>query len=176
MQPNWDDRAAFCTVCGAPLEVREVFGARRKTCTACDYIQFRSPACAAAAVVARGREIVLVRRAIEPYQGQWGLPAGFQDYWETPEEAAIREVREETGLEVHISRLLDVWYNRDDPRKRANVAVYLARPVAGALRASDDASDAGFFSLERLPEKIAFENNQTILRRLLREFPTGDIQ
>ena len=176
MSPNWEDRAAFCIVCGAGLEQREVFGAIRKTCTACDYIQFRSPAGAAAVVVVRGREILLVRRRIEPYLGLWGFPAGFQDYWETPQEAAAREVLEETGLEIAIERLLDVCYTRDDPRKRSNVVVYLARPVAGTLRAADDAADAAFFSLDGLPDEIAFENNQAILRRLARDFPTGDIE
>ena len=175
MAGNWEDRAAFCIVCGAGLQEREVFGALRKTCTVCDYIQFRSPACAAAAVVVRGREILLVRRGIEPYRGLWGFPAGFQDYWETPREAAVREVLEETGMEIEVERLLDVRYTRDDPRKRANVVVYLARAVAGTLRASDDADDAAFFSLDRLPEGIAFENNQAILRQLMQDFPTGDI-
>lgn len=117
-----------------------------------------------------------MQRGIEPYLGFWGFPAGFQDYWETAEEAVIREVSEETGLTIRIERLLDVCYTRDDPRKRSNVAVYLARAVAGALCAADDASDAAFFSLDELPETIAFENNQIILRRLQRQFPTGDIE
>ena len=175
MPPNWDDRAAFCLVCGAPLEQRQVFGAARKCCTACDYIQFRSPACAAAAVVVEGRDILLVRRGIRPYLDHWGFPAGFQEYWEGPEEAAVREVREETGLQVELRGLLDVRYTRDDPRKRVNVTVYLAQPVAGSLRAADDAAEVRFFSLDALPKRIAYENNQLILQRLLREFPTGDI-
>ncbi len=172
---NWDDRAAFCIVCGAALTEREVFGSQRKACTACDYVQFRSPACAAAAVVVRGRDIVLVQRGIPPYLGQWGLPGGFQDYWETPREAAEREVREETGLEIRIERLLDVAYTRDDPRKRVNVAVYLAQAVAGTLRAADDARDVAFFPLDELPGEIAFENSRAILSALQRDFPTGDI-
>ena len=43
-------------------------------------------------VVARGRDVLLVKRGIEPYRGHWGLPAGFQEYWESPEEAAVREI------------------------------------------------------------------------------------
>ncbi len=175
MPANWDDRAAFCTVCGARLEERQVFGARRKCCTACDYVQFRSPACAAAVVVARGREVLLVRRAIAPYRGQWGLPAGFQDYLEAPEAAAMREVREETGLEVRLLRLIDVRYTTDDPRKRANVVVYLGEAVAGTLRAADDATEVRFFSLDALPSRIAFANNRAILDRLQQDHPTGDI-
>ena len=176
MTANWEDRAAFCIVCAAPLEVREVFGSERKACTACDYVQFRSPASAAATVVARGREVLLVQRGIRPFRGHWGFPAGFQDYWETAEEAALRETREETGLEVELLRLLDVWYTRDDPRKRVNVVVYLARPVAGTLAAADDARDARFFSLDDLPDEIAFENGRALLARLRAEFPDRDIE
>jgi 8-oxo-dGTP diphosphatase len=175
MTASWDDRAAYCQLCGAPLRWRSVFGADRKACTACDYVQFRSPACAAGAVVARGREVLLVRRAIPPYLGHWGIPAGFQDYWETPEEAAVREVREETGLQVELLRLLDVRYTTDDPRKRVNFVVYFARPVAGELQPADDAAEVRFFSLDALPEQIAFQNNQAILRRLLQEHPKGDL-
>ena len=176
MGQNWEDRAQYCVVCGAALEERQAFGAVRKACTRCDYIQFRSPATASAAVVARGREVLLVKRGIEPYLGCWGFPAGFQDYHESPEEALIREVAEETGLTVQIVRLLDLCYTLDDPRKRSNVAVYLATAVAGTLCAADDAADAAFFSLDELPEPIAFQNNQLILQRLLRDFPTGDIE
>ena len=89
MATDWEAKAAFCPVCGAKLHERHCFGAMRKACTVCDYIQFRSPAAAAATVVVRGREVLLVRRAIEPYRGCFGLPAGFQEYGESPEEAAL---------------------------------------------------------------------------------------
>lgn len=176
MSSNWEDRATYCIVCGARLAERTVFGAQRKACTACDYVQFRSPACAAAAVVCRGREIVLIQRGIEPFRGHWGLPGGFQDYWEAPEEAARREVLEETGLQIEISRTLGVYYTEDDPRKRSNVVIYLAHAVAGTLCPADDAADARFFALDALPEKIAFQNNVTVLRELARQFPTGEIR
>jgi 8-oxo-dGTP diphosphatase len=173
---DWESRLRFCPLCAAPLELRDSFGRPRKTCSACDYIQFRSPAAAAAVVAARGRDIVLVQRAIEPYRGQWGLPAGFQEYGETPEEAAIREAREETGLEVRIRRLLDLRYARDDPRKRVNVAIYLAEVVAGDMAAADDAADVRLFDLDALPEAIAFESNRHVLAALRRQCPHGEIR
>ena len=123
----------------------------------------------------RGREVLLVQRGIEPFRGRWAFPAGFQDAWESPQEAAVREVREETGLEIRLGELLDVCYATDDPRKRVNVVVYLAEPVAGTLCASDDAQDVRYFSLDDLPGEIAFESTRTILRRLQLAFPTGDI-
>jgi 8-oxo-dGTP diphosphatase len=173
---NWDDRAAFCPLCGAGLVEELLYGAQRKTCSACEYIQFRSPASAAAVVVAHGRDILLVQRAIDPYRGEWGFPAGFQEYWEGPEEAAVREAREETGLDVRIVRLLDLRYTTDDSRKRVNVAVYLARAVGGTLCAADDACAARYFALDDLPSPIAFQNTRDVLARLQREFPRGDIE
>jgi 8-oxo-dGTP diphosphatase len=175
MTGSWDDRAAFCPLCGADLAEATLYGAPRKTCTRCEYIQFRSPAGAAAVVIARGREILFVQRAIEPYRGAWGFPAGYQEYWEALQETAVREAREETGLQIRIERLLDLRYTTDDPRKRANVAVYLARAVGGTLRAADDARDARYFSLDALPEPIAFQNNRDMLQRLLHDYPHGDI-
>jgi 8-oxo-dGTP diphosphatase len=172
---QWYARAAFCLLCGSPLEVRDLFGLPRPACTRCDFILFRSPAPASAAVVVDGRHLLLVERAIEPYRGAWGFPAGFQEYGETPAEAAVRETREETGLEIHVLRVLDLVYTKDDPRKRANLAVYLARAVAGELCPADDARDARFFDLDDLPEPIAFENNRAILSRLRQQFPHGDI-
>ncbi|MEE2887134.1 MAG: NUDIX domain-containing protein [Planctomycetota bacterium] len=169
-----EQRAAFCLVCGTSLEAREIFGRRRRACPACNFIVFESTACAAGAVVVRGREVLLVRRAIDPGKGRWGFPAGFQDYGESLTETAVREVREETGLGVDPVRLLDVVLSRDNPRKLVNLVVYLARVVAGELVAADDALEARFFPVDDLPEDLAFENNRQILDRLVRETPTGD--
>lgn len=175
MRGNWDDEATYCLLCGERLEEREIHGAVRKACSACPYIAFRSLGCASVTLVIRGREILMVRRGIEPYRGCWGLPGGFQDYWESPVEAARREVREETGLEVRIERILDVCYTTDDPRKRVNAVVFLGSPVAGELRAGDDASEVRYFLLDDLPEEIAFESSRAILQRVRDDHPKGDI-
>jgi 8-oxo-dGTP diphosphatase len=131
-------------------------------------VLYANPAAASCAVVVRGRDVCLVRRRIEPYRGHWTLPAGFQEYDESPLDAAVREAREECGLEVEVVRLLDVFYTTDDARKRGNLAVFLARPVGGSLRAGDDALEAGFFGIDELPDPIGFVNNRRILE-LLRE-------
>lgn len=113
------------------------------------------------------RRVLMVRRAISPFKGAWALPAGFQDLDESPAEAAIREIREETGIEVVIRRLLDLLFIPDDPRKPANVAVFLCRAIGGELRAGDDALEAAWFPLDALPEEIAFDNRERILRPLI---------
>jgi len=168
--------ARFCLRCGTALLRSLRFGRQRPVCSGCGFVLFRSPATGAAAVVVRGREVLLVQRGIEPYRGHWGFPAGYQDYGESAAEAAVRETREETGLEIRIERILDVLYTRDDPRKQANLIVFLARAVAGDLRAADDADDARFFPLDACPEDIAFDNNRLLLERLRRDLPKGDFR
>jgi ADP-ribose pyrophosphatase YjhB (NUDIX family) len=170
-----EQRAAFCLVCGAGLERRLAFGRPRLACPACSFIVFENTPCAAGAVVVRGREVLLIRRAIEPALGRWCFPAGFQDYGETPRQTAVREVREETGLSIRLLRLLDVVLSRDNPRKLVNLVVYLAAAVEGELHPADDALEARFHPLDDLPADLAFDNNRQILRQLVDEFPSGDI-
>src|SRR5262249_23611935 len=88
---------------------------------------------------------------------------------ETPAEAAVREAREETGIRVEVTRLLDVLYTRDDPRKPGNLAVYLCRALGGRLRAGDDAEAVRFFPLSAVPREIGFRNNRIVMARLRRE-------
>lgn len=144
-----------------------VEGRERQSCPACPFVLYANPASASAAVVVREKvEVLLVRRAIEPFKGSWALPAGYQEMDEDPAAAAVREVREETGLSVSVERLMELIYVPDDPRKPANVAVFECRPTGGVLRAGSDALEVGWFHLERLPEFMGFDNNRGILERL----------
>jgi len=170
-----EEPAAYCLWCGATMVERRLFGRLRKACPECPYIHFRATPTAVGALVCRGREVLLVRRAIDPGKGQWSFPAGFQDYGETAEQTAQREVLEETGLRIRLGRVLDVALSHANPHKLVNVIVYLARDIAGELAAADDALEARFFSLEDLPSNIGFEGNRDVLLRLQRLFPSGDI-
>ena len=168
----WQRRAKHCPLCAAELERGRVEGRERTRCARCSFVLFENPASAAAAVVLdHRRHVLLVRRAIEPYRGQWALPAGYQEIDETLEGAAVREVREETGVEIEVVALLDLFFVPEDLRKPANVAVYLCRPVGGALLAGEDALEAAWFDLEALPADLGFENGPRILDRLRRRSP-----
>lgn len=161
-------RPRFCIACGAALEPREVEGRSRLVCSACDRVSYENPVPAAAAVVRRGQQILLVRRAIEPRRGSWGLPAGYQEIDESPETTAVREVREETGLLVRVTGLLDVLPTLDDPRKRSLLIVYRAEEVGGDLLPGSDCDEVGFLRLDELPDDLAFHNDRMILERLRR--------
>ena len=159
--------ARHCPLCGGDFAPAVVEGRTRQVCTRCRYVLYANPAAASAGVVidAQGR-VLLVRRAIDPHRGRWALPAGYQEIDETPQAAAAREVREETGLEVEVGPLFDLLFVTDNPAKTANLAVFLCRPVGGSLAAGDDADDVRFFPLDALPAEIGFENTTRILGRL----------
>ncbi|MBM3986119.1 MAG: NUDIX hydrolase [Planctomycetes bacterium] len=158
----------FCSTCGARLEPRDIGGRERCWCPACRVVVWENPVPAAAVVVRRPGEVLLCRRAIEPYAGSWTLPAGYQEVDETTETTAVREVREETGLVVRLTGLLDVLTTDDDPRKAAILVVYEAVEVDGELLPGDDAQEAAFHRLDALPEPLGFRNHRLVLDRLRR--------
>ena len=108
------------------------------------------PLPSSSALVLDGRErVLLVRRGREPEPDAWSLPAGLIRYGETAEEAAAREVLEETGIRVAIGGLLGV-YDLIGPGYHYVVICFLARPVGGQLRPGPDVEDARWFAIKEL--------------------------
>ncbi|HEV8129537.1 MAG TPA: NUDIX domain-containing protein [Candidatus Eisenbacteria bacterium] len=156
--------ARYCALCGTRMRRKREHGVMRPTCPRCGFIAYRNPAPACGVLITRNGRVLLARRAHEPRLGAWGIPAGFMEYGEHPETTAVREVREETGLVVKLRGLFGVYAGRDDPRTRAVLILYRARETGGRLEAGDDASEVGFFPLDRLPEPLAFKAHQEALR------------
>ncbi len=165
----------FCSYCGGALLERAIEGRARRVCARCGRVLYQHPALGAVAAVLRGAQILLVKRSIEPFRGHWTLPAGYLEIDEEPWEAARRETREETGLEIEQVELLGVLTNRDDHRRNGIVVAYLARPVGGELAAGDDAEDARFFELSALPPDLGFLNNRRLLETLARRLASGEL-
>jgi ADP-ribose pyrophosphatase YjhB (NUDIX family) len=149
-----DGDSRFCSSCGGRLS--EPAGGRTpQTCGSCGRQHFRDPKVGVGVVVhdADGR-LLLVRRGVEPAAGKWALPAGFLDSGEDPREAARREAQEETGLDVMVGRVIDVYPGEPG----SGVTFFLsfaAEVVGGELRAGDDATEVGFFARDALPD-LAF--------------------
>src|SRR3954469_1913573 len=156
--------ANFFPLCGPPTEMPQRFGIPRPICSACGHIVFFSPAVAVLALITQDDKVLLVQRLNDPKKGLWVTPAGFMEWDEDPAEAARREVQEETGLDVHIDRLLDVFHTPDDGGLADVVIAYAASIVGGTLQAADDAQDAAWFTRASLPE-LAFLPTQRILAR-----------
>jgi 8-oxo-dGTP diphosphatase len=159
----------YCPHCGAVLDEVDDGGKTRMKCSDCGFIQYINPSPAAGILVRddEGR-VLLVRRKIDPFRGLWTMPAGFIEYGEEAAGTAVRELEEETGLVIEIERTYAVESCRDDPRGDTVLVLYEGRIKGGKLRAGDDADEAGFFSLDSLPE-IAFACQRRVLDRLIGE-------
>jgi len=142
----------FCSQCGAKFEEKVIDHRRRLYCPACGFVQYQNPVPAAAVTIIQDGKILLVKRAVEPRKGLWSLPAGFLEIDESVEECAVRELKEETNLDVELSRLLAVYSVFDDPRYICLLVVYSGKILGGELKSGDDAADARFFPPSALPE------------------------
>ncbi|MFQ5453744.1 MAG: NUDIX domain-containing protein, partial [Candidatus Zixiibacteriota bacterium] len=111
----------FCPLCGEALKEEKIDNHQRMICTreVCDFIYYQNPIPAAGAIIVENNKILLVKRAHPPKIGWWCLPAGFMEWKEHPAQTAVREVAEETGLNIKITSFFDVYSSTDDPRSNS---------------------------------------------------------
>jgi 8-oxo-dGTP diphosphatase len=150
----------FCVECGTALEPRPAFGKTRPVCPECGKVHFDDPKVAVGVVADIDGRIVLGKRAHEPMLGRWSFPSGFLDAGEVVEEAAVREVAEETGLEVRIDRLLGVY---STPGNRVVFIAFAGTVVGGQLVAGEECLEVATFPPDALPE-MAFPHDGEIMR------------
>ena len=158
----------FCPPCGGPLESRLLKGDDRPrlVCSVCGFIFYLDPKLAVGTVIADDRkQIVLVKRAIEPGYGKWVFPGGYVDRGEEVQHAAVREAREETGLDVRIDRLINIYsYTGHTPV----IVVYAATMTGGSLACDNEGLEARFFEPETIPwDELAFRSTGEALREFL---------
>jgi len=131
-------------------------------------MEYKSPKLAADGVILENGRILLIKRGNEPFKDKWALPGGFVEYGEKVEDAAVREVFEETGLKTEIIDLVGVYSDPNrDPRGHVVSTVFLLEKLSGDLKGGDDAADAKFFDLNQLPD-LSFDHNiiiKDVLRR-----------
>jgi len=159
----------YCPRCAGPLEYKFAEGRERLVCERCGSIFYLNPTPAIAVIMQRDHEVLLVRRKYNPQIGTWSLPAGFLELGEEPEQCAVREAKEETNLDIVVGDLFGVYPAMDDPRSQVVLIVYRCTMVDGELRAGDDADDAQFYSLEKLPQNISFTSHRKVLSALRKE-------
>lgn len=158
-----------CPLCSNNLQLIDIGGKDRLACTApnCEFVHWNNPKPVTATLVNIDGGLVLVKRKFEPFVGDWCLPGGFIEASEHPAESAAREVLEETGLNVEITRLL----NASAPGRGINVIIlfYEATVISGQLTAGDDASDAGVFSSSSLPANVCFELHRRMINQYFKD-------
>lgn len=166
MSSHPHDRVAyrFCPTCGGALERRLLKAGEpeRLVCVACGYVFYLDPKVAVGTIIETSPGgIVLVRRAIDPGYGKWVFPGGYVDRGEQVHSAALREAREECGLEIAIDRLVNVY---SYPGRAPIILVYSARPVGGALSIDEESLEVRVFAHGEIPwDELAFRSTRDAL-------------
>jgi ADP-ribose pyrophosphatase YjhB (NUDIX family) len=163
---------AFCFRCGGPTVTRLLEGRDRAYCERCDRPLYENAKPTVGVLIVEDGRLLLVKRAIHPYYGYWDVPGGFLEADELPEAAALREVREETGLEIALTRTLGFGLDyyvvgADDVGHYSLVVYFDAHPTGGSLSLNAESSEARWFAPHELPpvEEIAFDSARVMLPR-----------
>jgi 8-oxo-dGTP diphosphatase len=154
----------FCPRCGGDLEKRllKLTEPRRLVCLNCSFIFYQDPKVVAGTIFTWHGGIVLLKRGVEPAMGKWVFPGGYVDRGESVQEAAIRETKEESQIDVKLGPLLNVY---SYPRSPNVIIVYLAEVVSGELAAGDESVEARVFTAEEIPwENLAFDSTRDALK------------
>jgi ADP-ribose pyrophosphatase YjhB (NUDIX family) len=159
----------YCPRCGGGLIDQETHGRIRRVCPACGFIHFSDPPVAVVTLVIEGGRALMVLRNVDPQSGKWAFPAGFMERGEDPREAAIRKVKEETGIDVKITGLINVMGpDAASKAKGAIIILFEGEVIGGTLQAQDDADEARFFALDDVPPEdqlASFSSLRVLMER-----------
>ena len=154
----------YCSNCGLKNENSYIDGNNRHHCPSCKTIHYENPKPTATLICPRGNSILLGRRAYSPGKGEWGLPGGFMELNETLEQAALRELKEETNLAGEFNRILGTCSHYGSifgDVLLIGIVINLQEDIS-AMQAGDDVSELQFFNIEDLPN-LAFECHRKIV-------------
>jgi len=125
-----------------------------------EIMQHRNPIPTVDIIIEISKGIILIKRKNPPFG--WAIPGGFIDYGESAEQAAKREAKEETGLDIEDLKQFHTYSASDrDPRHHTISVVFNAR-ANGIPKPDDDAADIGIFTKDNLPEQIAFDHSKIL--------------
>ena len=169
LHPHDDSHAyRFCPRCGGALARRllKPTEPERPVCTRCGFVFYIDPKIAVGTIIesSSGR-LVLVRRAIEPGYGKWVFPGGYVDRGEPLTAAAIREAREECGLDVRLDGLVNIYSYAG---RAPVIVVYAATAIGGTLCVDDECLESAEFEPAQIPwDDLAFRSTHDGLRDYL---------
>lgn len=154
----------FCSQCGAPLGECYVPEERRERllCSKCGTVSYLNPFIVAGVIPEQDKKIVLLKRGIEPAYGAWTFPAGFVELGESVKEGAIRETKEETGLDVSVGELLGIY-----SYKNVGVVtiVYMGKVMGGSIQTCPESAEVKMFQKDEIPwDQLAFNSTKDALR------------
>lgn len=143
----------YCPICGTVLESGLIEGKGRMFCPNRDFIDYKNPLPVAVALTVKDKRFLLIKRGIAPRKGAWGSPSGFIEVGETPEEACLRELKEETGVSGRVVKVVGVTRIEDkEIHGDMLVVIYLVRTNDEGIVPGDEVEDARFFEIDDLPD------------------------
>jgi len=148
-----------CLYCGTGITKKEEDNVLRDYCPDCHCFFYENPLPVVSSILDSSRNILLVKRDRRPSRGLWCLPTGFAEAGENIEDAALRELEEETGIRGRISRLLDVHSYNSRFYGDLLFLTFVVEQTGGKLEAGDDCSHARFFPASKMP-RLAFRPNK----------------
>lgn len=159
-------RISHCLHCGHPLQEFIDHGDQcRLKCPKCGWILYRNPVPASACVILNGKnELLVIRRKFPPQPGEWALPSGYIEINHNPEDTAVIEMKEETGLDGEVERFLGYFPDYSPIYEKVISFGFLMKIKGGTLMAGDDASEAKFVNWQEMPA-IAFKSHRYFIEK-----------
>jgi len=151
-----------CLYCGGEITKKSEDGVLRDFCPCCNSYFYENPLPVVSTIIESSRQILLVKRGRRPSKGLWCLPSGFAEAGESIEEAALRELKEETGIKGKIVKLLDVDSYKSRFYGDLLFLTFVVEQSGGKLCAGDDCVQARFWPVNKLPP-LAFRSNKRAL-------------
>lgn len=151
-------KRTYCSYCGGRLISRNEGEVPRDYCESCGLFFYDNPIPVASNIVMKNKEILLVKRKHPPFRGLWCLPMGFAETGESIEDAALRELSEEAGIQGNIVNLVNVESGYSKTYGDLLFLTFETEWSSGQPQAGDDASELGFYPFDEMPE-MAFKSN-----------------
>lgn len=151
----------FCPTCKTPLKRQQVDNQKLLSCPKCNFVFWNNPKPVVSIILSNNGKILMIQRTNEPSKDYWCLPGGFINYQEKPEEAILREVKEETGVNIKIKSLIGVYRIDNDPRG-VNIDIIYEAETKRKIFLSEEHRTYSFFAPQELPGKIAYKHREAI--------------
>lgn len=165
----------FCPSCGNKFDSRRQKKATHQHCLNCHHTLYRNPTVGVAVVLIESDHLLLVKRN-GSYSGKWCIPCGHVEWNEDIRKAAIREFKEETGLQVTVGPVLTALSNFHDPAHQTAGIWFWGMRTGGVLNPGTDASDAEFFPLSGIPQDMAFPTDVLVCNALKKGVRSGALR
>ena len=167
----------FCSECGSAVSLQTVAGDNRQrfVCDGCGKTHYQNPNVLVAVYVCVGEKILWIKRGIPPAVGKWAMPGGFMENDETPEAAAARELREETGIDIDAGQMMLVSVSSILNMAQTHLVFRCHFDETPAFTCTGEATECCWFDEDSLPwEELAFPTIEPHVRQVYRWLKNGN--